>query len=309
MGSLILVDQSWLLHMYYHKYKSMKIVVGNQTYFGGSLYGFTKFISSVFSKYDKDTEMIFCKDGKCLQRRAILPEYKIHRDEKKEVYAPLKEIISVLSYLPNIKFAYHPDYEADDIIAYLAFLNKAKTPDREIIIYSGDQDMWQLIPYGFIVSNERKNKKFVGVTSHKVFAKYLVLPEHLLRYRILIGDRSDGIPPVAPRLIRVCLREFVRVWYETKKYSTALKRYLVEVENSDFTKRQRNTRKSTIKKLNNAQKNVQRNFELMSLTKYKNLEKNKIDVQYIKIQPNLEFVDFYNLHSFKKFLVEFFGRV
>jgi len=52
---------------------------------------------------------------------------------------------------------------------------------------------------------------------------------------------------------------------------------------------------------------ISQNFALMNLIKYKLKEKHPLEITYIDIQPDISFVDFYGLHSFKLFLNNFFG--
>jgi len=202
--TIILVDQSWLLHRFYYTNSSMQVCVEGKTYMTGAIYGFTNLVAETVTAYGRDVEIIFCKDDGTKTRKKISQDYKRHREEKPQVYAPLKDVIKVLSCLKgNVKFAYSAGQEADDVIAYLAYrFKEVLTDEDDIIVYTGDRDMWQLIPDGIKISKERKRKKFLYVTRDDVFMhkEFKVKPEVLLRFRTLSGDSSDGISAVVPRM-------------------------------------------------------------------------------------------------------------
>jgi len=119
--------------------------------------------------------------------------YKEQRKEAREKQASLIDWEGFYSFLNEFKIEIEtifPFYilainrlEADDIAAYLC---KTLPEDEEKIVCSDDGDYIQLIKYkNTSVFSSRKNK-FVDCSS----------PEHFLTVKILIGDKSDNIPPV-----------------------------------------------------------------------------------------------------------------
>ncbi|MCP4446715.1 MAG: DNA polymerase I [Myxococcales bacterium] len=79
--------------------------------------------------------------------------------------------------------------EADDTIATIA--NQAKDRGWEVVIYSGDKDLMQLVDNQVTVVDSMR-----GITydTARVHEKFGVLPEQLGDWLALVGDSSDNVP-------------------------------------------------------------------------------------------------------------------
>lgn len=144
---------------------------------------------------------------------SLCPEYKGNRDreEKKEVYKHLKGIVGKLSLKLDDKFMFvrSTDYEADQVIAYLAekFCNK-----HDVLIFSGDKDLLQLTYHERVDISEKYEKgAFLIKTDEEIFQKFknnkgedfTRISEDkrdILKYRTLKGDPSDNLCSVFPRV-------------------------------------------------------------------------------------------------------------
>lgn len=150
-------------------------------------------IINLSNKFNAD-KVILCVDHKLNWRKKIYPDYKAQRKDKKdkddidwdEFY---NEFDKFVEYCKN----YFPFYvlqvkymEADDIAAVLA---KTYTSDSKVIITS-DGDYVQLLRY--------KNVKLYDPI--KNMHKKEDDPVRALKIKCLMGDKSDNIPSIKPRV-------------------------------------------------------------------------------------------------------------
>lgn len=117
--------------------------------------------------------------------------------------ASLYELLTSLSLTPGVFFYKETGMEADDLMAKLFF-----TLDWQISkIYTGDNDLLQLVADGAFISREMKNGQFQQVPSVYMLEKFGVSEQQLLYYRALVGDTFDEIAPIFPRLNKELARK------------------------------------------------------------------------------------------------------
>lgn len=141
--------------------------------------------TNVYSVWDKRK----VRGIKNYRRLAKQVEYKGTRDEEKNqlVFSHEDDTTELISYT-GVKNVYPGILEADDVISWLC----DKIKDMKVIV-SVDQDMLQLVDEKTIVYSPIKNiiiscenfKDVTGVSRHD-----------FLRYKSLIGDKSDNLPGV-----------------------------------------------------------------------------------------------------------------
>lgn len=248
----------------------------------GQFFGFGRLVQSVF-KANTDTHLIFCQDSKDNGRQELHPEYKEGRPSSEGVYSGTALIEQLVTLHPAVFCAMVEGKEADDLLAQLAIEGIGKY--NEIIVYSGDNDMLQLMPLGIKVSKKFYRGDFLPVEEDYVMETYGVNSAHLLAYRILTGDVSDRIPAVVPRLNREFAKEFAKVWTET---------------NLEEAFRQFFGNPHAIK-VKDAISVLQRNAKLMSLIKYKKPE-NRVEIKLRGKSGGQELLDKYELNGYKTFL-------
>ncbi|MDD3094512.1 MAG: 5'-3' exonuclease H3TH domain-containing protein [Bacilli bacterium] len=106
-------------------------------------------------------------------------------DENPFIQLPMiKEILDLL----DIKHCEVDGFEADDAIA--SYANKYDTMQKYIV--SGDSDFLQLVDPNTIVFMDR-GKKSITYDEKMVFSRFKILPERIVDYKALIGDKSDNI--------------------------------------------------------------------------------------------------------------------
>lgn len=158
------------------------------------LYGFINILRPVIMRFNPE-KVIVCWDGlKHPERMRLLPEYKSHREEKrdpKERKKFLKQIERTrkLLYYLGIAQCYNPEVEGDDMI-YL--LTKRMTKLYRVNIVSGDKDFKQLINPNVSVYNPRS--KYIETLWAFSANNWGVEVPQYKDFLCLVGDKSDDIP-------------------------------------------------------------------------------------------------------------------
>ncbi len=146
------------------------------------------------NKFSPDKVYICC-DSKKNWRKKYYEPYKGQRAEAKEKqdvdWNKFYETINEVSSGFKIAFPFHvinvPYLEADDIIA--AMIRKNVSNEEHIVITS-DGDYKQLLQY--------KNTKIYCAMKRQFMIS--INPFHDLEIKILMGDKSDNIPAIAPKI-------------------------------------------------------------------------------------------------------------
>ena len=173
----------------------------------GGIVGFLRSIGYTINMV-RPTRTIIVFDGKggSNRRRKIFPDYKKGRkmsvrlnrtmgvsltreDEHKMMIAQLNRVVEYLECLP-VTVVNMSNIEADDVIGYSAkhIFTKSKNT-----ILSTDKDFLQLVDENIRVYSPTKKKMY---DEEKVLEDYGITSKNFLLYRILDGDKSDGIPGI-----------------------------------------------------------------------------------------------------------------
>ena len=209
---------------------------------------------------NKYGEMILCSDAGDPWRRDIFPHYKYSRKKGREESSfDWDNIFNIITNIKNeIKenfpyvVMYNEKCEADDIIATLV---KYYYQSEPIMIVSGDKDFIQLQRFKNVEQYAPIQKKVVGDD---------VDPKNFLIEQILKGDRSDGVP-------NVLSPDDIFVTGEKQKPVT--KKRLHELGLLRSFDRQ-------------IQKNIDRNIQLIDLTKIPNVYEDAIINSYRRYKKN-----------------------
>ena len=158
----------------------------------GLLTGFINFISNIGKDFQTDY-IVFALDAKGNTfRNELYDGYKAHRPDVPEDL--LKQLPIAISWIEQMGFktAIRTGFEADDIVASIAF--DAKNKGLEVRIVSHDKDLYQLIDDDTIYLFDPTKK--VIINEEKCFEKYGVHPSQFTDYQSLLGDSADNIPGV-----------------------------------------------------------------------------------------------------------------
>lgn len=159
----------------------------------GPIVGFLRSLGS-YRKRFPGAVIYVCWDGSSQRRKMRFPEYKANRVSRSG--APSFGIEFLRDALPllGVQQAWHPEEEADDVIATLV---RGPLKDQPNVIVTTDRDMLQLVS-----ETTHQLCPAVGAGKEKLYdpalveTDYGVPPKQLVHVRALSGDSSDNIPGV-----------------------------------------------------------------------------------------------------------------
>lgn len=156
--------------------------------------------SNIYSVWDKR----LVRGIKNYRRQAKQVEYKGTRDEEKnkKVFQHEDLTTELLNTL-GVKNMYPGILEADDVISWLSKEIQGRT-----VIVSVDQDMLQLIDHKTVVYSPIKD---VLITIENFEEVTGVSNDQFLRYKSLMGDKSDnlpGLPKCGPKTAKRLIEKY-----------------------------------------------------------------------------------------------------
>lgn len=196
-NTLIIIDSNSLIHRAFHALPSLTVKNGMQT---GAIYGFLLAFFKALKDFHPDFVVAtFDVSGPTFRHR----EYKQYKADRPKMPSELvqqipkiKEILKLF----GVPIFEKQGFEADDIIGTIsrAVSKKQTSTEIEIIILSGDKDIFQLINAQTKAYNLKKGVKNTALYDiEKIKEDYEgLLPEQLLDFKGLRGDPSDNIPGV-----------------------------------------------------------------------------------------------------------------
>ncbi|MEG3958361.1 DNA polymerase I [Microcoleus sp. herbarium2] len=166
-------------------------------------FGFLKSLLEVMAAHDPQYMAIAFDLAAPTFRHEADETYKAGRAETPEDFIPdIKNLQELLTYL-NLPAITAPGYEADDVLGTLA--NKASAAGYQVKILTGDRDLFQLVETEkqisvLYLSTDELRRSGKGKSQEygpeEVKAKLGILPEQVIDYKALCGDKSDNIPGV-----------------------------------------------------------------------------------------------------------------
>ena len=185
---LCLVDGSGYIFRAFHGLPMMTRPDGTPV---NAVYGFTTMLMKLLLENKCSHLAVIFDAGRETFRNKIYPEYKAHRPEPPEELIPQFALIrdAVRAFgVPSIEI---PGYEADDLIATYAKLAEAE--GAEVVIWSADKDLMQLVRDGVSMMDPLKNR---AIGPAEVFEKFGVTPDKVIDVQALAGDPTDNVPGV-----------------------------------------------------------------------------------------------------------------
>jgi DNA polymerase I len=159
-----------------------------------AIFGFASMLVKIITDYGAKPTLVVWDAG-LSGRLEVYEEYKAGRRDRpdllSEQWPHLHPLVEAFGY-DNLKV---PGYEADDVIATIA--GRAREKDIEVMVVTGDRDLFQLIEPGVRVMATSR-----GITDTKVYDRRAVIdrygipPELIPDFVGLKGDTSDNIPGV-----------------------------------------------------------------------------------------------------------------
>lgn len=214
MDQLILIDTSWVIHRMWHVHQDLQVTLHNgEVLKTGHVYGVCRLLKSLTSKYP-EADIICCLDGSPVHGRELCSDYKANRTNAVHTaFDDLGVIVECAVAFPRVKVAYHRALEADEVMSY--YVDVWHKEYDQIIVYSGDCDMLQLLNEVKVFIAKEFNTdgtlKLIDRDTYYSDPKYAdkfagvdlsVLP----LYRAMVGDSSDNLSGF-PRLRKKVAKE------------------------------------------------------------------------------------------------------
>jgi len=158
----------------------------------GGIYHFINILRKFLEEHDHDKVVVFWDSNSSI-RKSIYPQYKANRRQDMNEYkyeSYLNQQSRVKQYLEEIfvRQVEMIDNEADDLIAYYCKI----ATDEQIIIFSADKDLTQLINENISVYSPI-SKQYFGNGDNIVINKVNIPHYNVLLCKIFTGDKSDNI--------------------------------------------------------------------------------------------------------------------
>lgn len=188
LSPLILIDGTFYLYRFYY---AMPILKNHKNQDTNVIFGILNLIEKLLIQHKtKKIAIIFDSKEKNF-RNKIFDKYKAHRKKMPQSLILQSKMLYKILNLLGIPIIIMKGVEADDVIGTFAIQsNKDKHP---VIIYTGDKDMLQLISTNIKVHLTHTNTIY-GIK--EIQDKYGFLPQLIVDFISLVGDRSDNIPGI-----------------------------------------------------------------------------------------------------------------
>ncbi len=190
MIKTLLVDGDNLFKIGFH---GVKELYNGGDHLGG-IYHFINILRKFLEEHNHDKVVVFWDgDSNSSIRKSIYPQYKANRRQDMNEYkyeSYLQQKARVKQYLEEIfvRQVEMINNEADDLIAYYTNISK----DEQIIIFSADKDLTQLISERVTIYSPTSKQYFKN--GDKITINKVDIPHtNVLLTKILTGDKSDNI--------------------------------------------------------------------------------------------------------------------
>jgi DNA polymerase-1 len=220
--SILIIDSSYLIFRSFFAYSGNKLTHNNQPV--GAFYGFAKTVISLVKKFQPE-QLIFAKDLPTpTWRHKLYDAYKAGRPEIDPNMVAQIPVIHQWSSLVGETLELE-GFEADDLIFSTAIQELGveaevggkdlglvfENPDKEVLIFSSDRDLYQLLVWPQIKFLRPQKTGEVNLYDQEAFLKeFSVNPKQWVDYKALVGDSSDnlkGLEGVGPKTAAVILKE------------------------------------------------------------------------------------------------------
>lgn len=191
---IILIDGHSILNRAFYGVPNLTTTDGFHT---NAIYGFLNILFKIIDEEKAEYITVAFDLKHPTFRHEIYPEYKGTRkgmpEELHEQVPMMKEVLKAM----GIKILERAGYEADDILGTIA--RQAEKEGYDVSLVSGDRDLLQLATDKIkirIPKTKMGGTEIEDYNTKEVFDKYMVMPEHIVDLKGLMGDASDNIPGV-----------------------------------------------------------------------------------------------------------------
>lgn len=205
-GKIVLVDGHSLAHRAFFALPPLTTGRGEPT---NAIYGVTMMTLRLLEQEKPDYFLAAFDVGKTFRHEAFADYKKNRREPPQDFLAQLPGIKKFFTCVGGTVVGVE-GYEADDVIGTMSA--QARAAGLEVVVVSGDRDLFQLIDEGVTVLYTRRGITEVEkVTADWIREKYGLTPAQLIDLKALAGDPSDnipGVPGVGEKTALRLLKEF-----------------------------------------------------------------------------------------------------
>jgi len=210
MKKFIIIDALAILYRAWHALPKLTNKEGKII---NAVYGFSSFLLKILREENPNYLAVAYDTKTPSFRKKEFKEYKANRvPQPPEFYDQIPLSKKILESF-SINFFSIEGQEADDLISSMTEHCQKLTEPYEIIIFTGDKDMLQLINKKIKVALLKQNISQTKIyDKNKVEKEYDSLsPRQLIDFKALVGDPADNIPGVkgiGPRLATFLLKKY-----------------------------------------------------------------------------------------------------
>jgi len=204
---LVLIDGHAILHRAYHALPPLTTRSGELV---NAVYGFTTMLLRVVDELKPHYLIVAFDTPKPTFRHAEFVGYQAQRPKMEDELAGQIEKVQRIVRAMGIPVFAIEGYEADDVIGTLA--KRAAKKKIEVVIATGDRDMFQLVQEGIKIYAPVKGMGETQIfDAKKIEDKMGVKPIQIADFKGLTGDPSDnypGVPGIGPKTAAELLKRF-----------------------------------------------------------------------------------------------------
>jgi DNA polymerase-1 len=201
---IYIIDGTAIVYRSFYAFQNRPLInsKGENT---SAIFGFLRTLVSIIEKFKPNYLVLTFDEREPTFRHKKYKDYKATREKIPEDLADQLEPIQKLVEAAKIPKLSLPGYEADDIIGTLV---KKLAEKYDIVIVSGDKDMYQLVSNHVCLFDPLKDRFIRGEEVKKRFG---LSPEKVVDALALIGDSADnvpGIPSIGEKTAEKLIKDF-----------------------------------------------------------------------------------------------------
>lgn len=194
---MVLVDgNSLLFRAYYATAYTGNIMMTSKGEATNAVYALSNIITKLVNEVKPDYMLVAFDTDKPTFRHQEYADYKAGRKETPPELISQFPLARELVAKMGVVYYEKAGYEADDIIGTVS--KKASEAGMEVLVYSGDRDLLQLIDNNVTVYLTKKGITDLKVMTPEALDEELgITPSQITDLKGLMGDSSDNIPGIA----------------------------------------------------------------------------------------------------------------
>ncbi len=192
MGTLMLIDGNSLTYRAFYALPDDLATASGQV--TNAVFGFTSMLINLVRDHKPDSIAVAFDLPQPTFRHERLDSYKAGRKAAPDILKQQMGLVRKVLEVINLRTLEAPGFEADDIIATLAFQAEAKGHDVQVV--TGDRDAYQLVkdPHVKVIYNRRGVSDYALYDEAGIMERTGVAPKDYVQYAALRGDKATIFP-------------------------------------------------------------------------------------------------------------------